>query len=165
MELFDIELFDEDSKGIRLLKKGQKGLAYALFSRFGIVVALLLLQVVVLLGVFRWFAELQVHYAWASALFMIVMVVYMLNSNLNSTAKITWMILFMVLPVFGGLLFWYIKSDLGYRTVRYRMNYLIEETKNIIPQKTGGREESGSGKSRKCGTCLLSETFRLSSGL
>lgn len=44
--------------GLRLLKKGQKGIVHAIFSRFGLVLLLMLLQVGVLWSVFRWFGGL-----------------------------------------------------------------------------------------------------------
>ena len=129
-----MEIFDEESKGIQLLKKGQKGLVYLLFSRLGIIVALLLLQALVLAGVMSWFAEFLLHYMWASALFTVIMFMYLLNSRLNAGAKITWLALFMIVPVFGGLLFWYTQSDIGHRAVKARMNQLLADTKTIIPQ-------------------------------
>ena len=48
--------------GLRLLKKGQKGIVHAIFSRFGLVLLLMLLQVGVLWSVFRWFGGLLPHY-------------------------------------------------------------------------------------------------------
>ena len=47
--------------GIRLLKKGQKGLVHVIFSRFGLVLLLLVLQVGVLFSILRWFGELLPH--------------------------------------------------------------------------------------------------------
>ncbi len=129
-----MELFEEESKGIQLLKKGQKGLVYLLFSRLGLIVVFLLLQALVLASVMNWFAELLLHYVWASALFTVIMFMYLLNSRLNASAKITWLALFMVVPVFGGLLFWYTQSEVGHRAVKAKMNQLLTETKTIIPQ-------------------------------
>lgn len=129
-----MEIFDDDSKGMQLLKKGQKGLVYLLFSRLGIIVVLLVLQILVLASVFGWFAELLPHYVWVSILFSLIMLMYLLNSNMGSSSKITWMVLFMVTPVFGGLLFWYTQSEIGHRAVKARMHQLLTETKAMIPQ-------------------------------
>ena len=52
--------FEDD--GLRLLKKGQKGIVHAIFSRFGLVLVLLLLQVGLLFSIFRWFGNLLPHY-------------------------------------------------------------------------------------------------------
>ena len=48
--------------GIRLLKRGQKGVVHAIFSRFGLVLVLLLLQAFALFSLLQWFGELLPHY-------------------------------------------------------------------------------------------------------
>ena len=44
-----------ENTGIALLKKGQKGLFHALFSRLGLILILLILQIGVLFGMFAKF--------------------------------------------------------------------------------------------------------------
>ena len=44
--------------GIRLLKRGQKGVVHAIFSRFGLVLVLLLLQAFALFSLLQWFGGL-----------------------------------------------------------------------------------------------------------
>ena len=46
----DMKVNETDSAGITLLKKGHRGLIRALFSRLGLIVALLLVQALVLLA-------------------------------------------------------------------------------------------------------------------
>ena len=43
---------DYKNKGITLLKKGQKGMIHAVFSRFGLVLLLLVVQALLLIGAF-----------------------------------------------------------------------------------------------------------------
>lgn len=68
-------------------------------------------------------------------LFTAVMVIYLLNSRINPTAKITWLVVIMLLPIFGVLLFWYTQSDIGHRALKERMDHLILSTKEEISQK------------------------------
>ena len=96
---------DYKDKGMQLLKKGQKGIIHAIFSRFGLVLLLLLIQVFVLFGIFQRFEKFLPHILGGTVLFSFVMVIYLLNSGINPTAKITWLIVIMLLPVFGVLLF------------------------------------------------------------
>ena len=124
----------DGSRGIRLLKKGQKGLIHAVFSRLGLIVLLLALQTAVLFGVFRWFEGFLPHIMGGRALFTAGMVLYLLNSRLDPTAKITWLIFIMLLPVFGSLLFWYTQSNIGHRAVKARLSQLTEQTRESIPQ-------------------------------
>ena len=47
---------DYKNKGLLLLKKGQKGLLHAIFSRFGLFLVLLVVQALILLSIFQWFS-------------------------------------------------------------------------------------------------------------
>ena len=124
---------DYKNRGLRLLKKGQKGMVHAIFSRFGLMLAMLIVQVLFLFSIFQWFEEFIPHYLGGTAVFTLVMVIYLLNSGMNPTAKITWLIV--VMPVFGVLLFLYTRSDLGHRALKKRVNHIISDTKERIPQE------------------------------
>ena len=125
---------DYKSKGLLLLKKGQKGIFHAIFSRFGLMLILLVLQFFILFGIFRWFGEFLPHIFGGTVLFTFIMVVCLLNSAMNPSAKITWLIVIMLVPVFGVLLFAYTQSDIGHRALKQRVNHIITDTKERIPQ-------------------------------
>ena len=121
-------------KGLTLLKKGQKGIIHAIFSRFGLMLCMLIVQALILFSAFQWFEEFLPHIFGGTMLFTFVMVIYLLNSNLNPTSKITWLIVIMLLPVFGVLLFLYTQSDLGHRVLKWRIDQIVTGTKESIPQ-------------------------------
>lgn len=125
---------DYKNKGLRLIKKGQKGIAHAVFSRFGLILLLLFIQVNILFDIFRWFEDFLPHIMGGRVLFTVVVVIYLLNSRINPTAKITWLIVIMLLPVFGVLLFCYTNSNIGHRAVKKWVNDIIAETKTCILQ-------------------------------
>ncbi len=120
--------------GIRLLKKGQKGVMYALFSRVGIMFLLLVLQVFALFSLFNWFRDFLPHVLGGTVLFTVGMVLYLINSPLDPTAKITWLIVIMLVPVFGALLFWYTQSETGHRAVKKRLEDLLAATRDKLVQ-------------------------------
>lgn len=124
-----------EGRGIRLLKKGQKGLIHALFSRFGVILLLFLLQVWILLSVFVWFEDLQPYVSGVTMLFTVVMVLYLLNSRFDPTAKITWLVIIMLMPVFGAFLLWFTKSEVGHRLIKGRVNQIASQARGRIPQK------------------------------
>ena len=121
---------DYKNKGLRLIKKGQKGISHAIFSRFGLILFLLFIQVRFLFDIFLWFEDFLPHVMGGSVLFTFLMVVYLLNSRLNPTAKITWLIVIMLLPVFGVLLFLYTQSNIGHRALKKWVNDVIAESKS-----------------------------------
>ena len=123
-------------KGLRLLKKGQKGIIHAVFSRFGLILLLLVSQILILFSIFQWFEAFLPHIFGGSVLLTFIMVLYLLNSSINPTARITWLIVIMLLPVFGVLLFAYTRSDIGHRALKARIDQIITNTKEGIPQQS-----------------------------
>ena len=125
---------EETNQGLSLLRKGQKGLIHLIFSRLGLICLLLAFHLFLLFSVFRWFAGFLPHIFGGSLLFTAVMVLYLLNSKMDASVKLTWLVLVMLLPVFGALLFWFTQSDIGHRTLKKRMNQLIDDTRDCVPQ-------------------------------
>lgn len=122
------------SAGLRLIKKGKKSLLKVIFSRFWIMSILIVLQFVVLFAGVFWFGEYRQHYDIAKNIFVALMVLYVLNHPMNSNAKITWLVLVMLFPVFGALLFWFTQLEIGHRVQKARLDYLIGSTKTSIQQ-------------------------------
>lgn len=139
---------DYKNKGLILLKKGQKGIIHAIFSRFGLFLLLMAVQVLILFGIFQWFEEFLPHIFGGTILLTFVMVIYLLNSRIDPTAKITWLIVIMLLPVFGVLLYLYTQTDIGHRALKERVDQIITDTKERISQSkevTAHLEEENPG--------------------
>ena len=128
---------DLKESGLHLLKKGQKGLVRALFSRLGLFLLLLVLEALLLLGAFRWFVQLLPHFLGGALLFSVVMVVYLLNTRMDATAKLTWLVIIMGAPVAGAVLFWLVRSDLGHRAEKERVAEMIRLTRDALPPQPG----------------------------
>ena len=131
-----MEIRNDDSQnmGIRLLKKGQNGILHAIFSRIGLFVVLLAAQALFLVSTYLWFREFRPHIISGLAVFTVVMVLYLLNCRLDPTAKITWLVVVMLTPVFGALLYFYTRMDIGHRALKARFSHIIAMTKDSIPQ-------------------------------
>lgn len=121
-------------RGMHLLKKGKKSLARMVFSRTGLITLLLLLQFGLLLGIFAKFQQWIPHVYGLSAVLAGGMVIYLINSRLEPSAKLTWMALVMALPVFGTLFYLYAHLDLGHRMLKGRLSQIYHESRNQIPQ-------------------------------
>lgn len=124
----------EESDGIKLLKKGQNGLIHALFSRLGLMLLLLLLQFSIIIVIFFKFEEYIPHFTVISTVISIIIVLCLLNNKMDPTAKITWLILMLVIPVFGVFFYWYIQSDFGHRALKQRFTGILKMTNDKIPQ-------------------------------
>lgn len=126
----------EDSKetGLRLLENGKQGIFRMIFSRSGLILVLLAVQVLFLFSIFHWFEAFLPHIYGGVIIFTIFMVLYLLNSSMDPTAKITWLVVAMLLPVFGALLFLYTQKNIGHRTLRDRYEQLNREKETSLQQ-------------------------------
>jgi len=120
--------------GLQLIEKGKKSILRVIFSRFWIMSLLIILQFVVLFMILFQYGEYRQHYDIIKNIFVALMVLYVLNNEMNSNAKITWLVLVMLFPVFGALLFWFTQLELGHRMQKARLDYLIGSTKTSIQQ-------------------------------
>ena len=129
--------------GIRLLRKGQKGLIHAIFSRFGLVLVLLVLQFGALFSLMRWFSGLLPHYLGGTLLVTAAMMVYLLNQDMNNSVRIPWLVVTALAPVLGVLLFCYTKEDVGHRMLKKRLLELEGQTRSQLPQDQKGGQGAG----------------------
>ena len=129
-----MDMNNEEHKGITLLKKGHKGLLHIVFSRIGLILLLLVLQVLLVGVAFYKFGE---YLPWFYALVLVlggVMVLYLLNNRMDPSVKVTWLIVFMLMPIVGVLLFWYTQSNLGHRALRERVDNILAVTRENLTQ-------------------------------
>ena len=126
----------DDSKemGLRLLKKGKQGILRMIFSRSGVILVLLAIQVLFLFSIFHWFEAFLPHIYGGVVIFTVFMVLYLLNSSMDPTAKITWLVVVMLLPVSGALLFLYTQKNIGHRALQKRYAELNTETSHTLQQ-------------------------------
>ena len=101
-----------------LVQKSKYGLRRAIFSRTGLVALLFLLQAGLLVSVMVWFQEWQAHVMGGSVILTMGAVLVVLNSDLDPTAKLTWMVVMTVVPVFGAIFYWYTRRDVGHRLLK-----------------------------------------------
>ena len=126
---------NNESTGLLLLKKGQKGLVHALFSRLGLFVLMLLLEVALLVTMFQALGRFLPLFYGGTTIFVVIMVVYLLNTEIDPTAKITWLVFIMLFHVFGAMLFWFTQSEVGHRALKFRIEELIRMSKDTLGQE------------------------------
>ncbi len=123
-----------ENTGLYLLKKGKKGLVSMVFSRLGLILVLFLIQTFFLLCAFWWFSEFLPYIMGSTVVFTIIMIIYLFNCDFESEVKLTWLMVIMLVPVFGAIFLLYTRMDIGHRVIKERLGYMIEETKESIPQ-------------------------------
>lgn len=120
-------------KELHLLEKSKRGVWRVIFGRTGIVLLLLVLQVLFLLELPN---IIHIHFPlvleFISGVFSVVVGVYVLNTDADSSVKLTWLTIIMLLPVFGSLLYAYIANDFGHWAIKKWMGEIIRNTADCI---------------------------------
>ena len=125
---------DMQKMGMRLLKKGRIGMVRLVFSRIGLLALLLLLQVALVLTAFMLCQQYVPHLIVLQSIFVVVMVLYLINSDFDPSAKITWLVFIMIVPVFGTLFLLYTRMDVGHRALRDRVDNILTATRENLTQ-------------------------------
>lgn len=107
---------------IGIVMKKLKGLLKIIFGRTTIVVLLLLIQIIILLITSDWLADYTVFVYGAFTMLSGAVLIYIINEDQNASFKMAWIIPVLVIPVFGTLLFLFVKLQLGTKFIKKSMD-------------------------------------------
>ncbi|SEW23987.1 cardiolipin synthase [[Clostridium] fimetarium] len=93
-----------------------------IFGRTTIVVLLLLIQIVILFVTFNWLADYTVFIYGAFTLLSGAVLIYIINDDQNASFKMAWIIPVLVIPVFGTLLYLFMKFQFGTKFIKRSMD-------------------------------------------
>lgn len=120
-------------EGTHFQQRSRHGILSFLFGRTTIILVLLLIQFILLIGLFARWQNFTYAYG-GSFLLSIIMAVYLMNRPMNSSSRETWLLLVLLVPVVGTMLYLYVESDLGHRLVRSRLEQIEKNTAHLLPQ-------------------------------
>ena len=122
---------------ILLLKKSKHGILRIIFGRTGIIILLLTVQLLLLFSVFRFLQGVIPYLLGTLIVFTIIMVIHLINSDHNTNVKLSWIILIMLIPGFGGLLYIFIQRDFGHRALKRLLKRIIKESEVEFVKQEG----------------------------
>ncbi|MBQ8603636.1 MAG: cardiolipin synthase [Oscillospiraceae bacterium] len=126
---------NNNEKVLSLIDKGKKGLMGLLFSRLGLIVLLLLIKICFWISLLVYFKDYSPYYFIVNAVLSVGISFFIINSNIDPTSKITWLMLISAMPLFGSAFFCYTRSDLGFRALKYQFGKIMRDTNNAITQQ------------------------------
>ncbi|MBP1536483.1 MAG: cardiolipin synthase [Ruminococcus sp.] len=118
---------------VRLIPRRKGGLKRLLFSRAGFFIILILVQVMLVAVIYEYFMKVELL-ALFQGVFLILMLIYLFNTDMDSSAKLTWCGLFMFIPVPTALLLLFTQLDVGHRKEKKRLSELVGESKKLVMQ-------------------------------
>ena len=119
----------------KLVKRGKKRLVDIVFGRTGVVVLLLALQAFFIFALFRYLERYMAHLFGGLVVLTAVMMIYVLNAGGSPSSKLSWCVLIAVVPVFGTLLYFFIRTDLGHRMEQQRIQEVLDASAIYVPDQ------------------------------
>ena len=120
----------------KLVKQGKRGIIHIISGRTGIVILLLLIQALCMFVFFHLLQRYVIHLFGGLVIFTAVMMIYVLNASGSPSAKLSWCVIIAVVPVFGALLYFYIRMDLGHRVEQRRIQHVIDQSAVHVPDQS-----------------------------
>lgn len=124
---------EKKDEELRLLKKDFK-LGSVIFSWTGIILVFFVIGILLLLIAMNWFAEWLSGIAAGALVFDLVILVGLINSDMDSTGKITWALVISAIPVLGALFYLYTRLDIGSRKIKKMLSSQTTELREVLKE-------------------------------
>ena len=118
-----------------LKKKGKRGALHFLFGRTFIVLTLLVAQLALLFAAVLPLGERIAYVYGGMTVLSVLLAMHLANQAGDPTAKLTWVVLIMAVPMVGIPLYLLVRLDVGHRMIHRRLDDLTRETARFIPQQ------------------------------
>ena len=115
----------------KIVRKTSRTLKFML-SRKAAVILLLLVQAAILIISFSLLKDYYKIINLTLTLLGIVLLCYIINTDMNPAYKIAWIIPLLILPVFTTMLYVFLKAQVGIQLLRKTHRKIIEDTKPLI---------------------------------
>ena len=144
---------EQEENVVRLAKPVKKGLLRLVFSRFFVIVLLIVLQILLVIGVYGYLSDKLPHFMIALRIFSAIMIIYLFNCEMDSSAKLTWMLLIAVVPITGTAFLLFTQANFGHKKIKEAVEKQIQKSRPFLDQPENVLEKvehDGSGTDDLC---------------
>lgn len=131
-ELRSILDFNKEQGRILMLEKGKKGFQRMIFGRSLFILLCTLAQFALFLSFFTVLKDYLSILLGSYYVFVILILMVIINRNMNPAMKVPWILVCMLLPVVGGMLYLYVELDFSNRIFSSRVEELIKQTQHYV---------------------------------
>ena len=144
---------DNEEKIVSLAKPVKKGILRLVFSRFFLIALLLVFQIAIMVMAYLWFRDKLPALLYVQSIFIFVMVVYLFNCSMDSSAKLTWIFIISILPLAGAAMLLFTQTNVGHRMETKLVRKQIDDTRHKLEKQRRvlkAVEHDGSGTDDLC---------------
>lgn len=132
-----------------------------IFSRTMLMMVLIVVQFAYIIARMYALAEHIPVLLGGELLIVAVVMAIILNSRENPSVKLSWCFLVGIFPIFGSIVYFVIRFDLGYRVLQKRITLVEEDGRKYIPKQDGVLKEL---KQKDAQTYHMAQYLRKNSG-
>ncbi|MBP3746657.1 MAG: cardiolipin synthase [Ruminococcus sp.] len=123
---------NQENDIIKLLPKRKKGILRIVFSRLFVFLLLIVIQFILTIMVLTWLDQHYKAVVMFEGILKITMIFYLFNCNMDSSAKLSWLLIIAVFSVTGSMLLWYTRREFGNNIVRKKSAEFVKTTRGMI---------------------------------
>ena len=123
-----------EERVVSLYPKKKKGFLQILFSRTAFAALAVVLQVALYILIILLFSKYAAWFTAAMYLFSFILMFYLINSRMDSTAKMTWIFFMGIFPVGAALFYFFTRKSFGHRKLKEGVEKQIAVSKNVLSQ-------------------------------
>ncbi|MCD7766849.1 MAG: phospholipase D-like domain-containing protein [Lachnospiraceae bacterium] len=118
----------------RSVDKGRRGMHHVIFGRTGVLMFFLLAEIFLLFLVLHFVAQYIYLFFGGHMIFAFLVLLLIINHEEHPAFQLAWASLVLLFPIFGGLLYLYLKLQPGMRVLSGRMQEVDCECRDLLPQ-------------------------------
>ena len=124
----------KEPKMPKVAKVAKKGLFKIIFSRTGIMLTLILIQLGIFIAIPYYLSAYATYIYGAFRAISLVVLIHIINSKGNPAFKMTWTLWVLVFPAAGSLFYLFVQFQIGTRYLKTRLAELRIETDPYMQQ-------------------------------
>lgn len=103
------------------VERGKSGITHIIFGRTGVIILLLLLQLGIIFGSYTYFAGKMYFIDSILRILAVFLIIYLVNCRANPAIKMVWMMIIMLFPVFGTLMYLFVETQISVKWINARL--------------------------------------------
>lgn len=122
----------EEKSALHLLDKRFSGIRQLFFSRMTLAIGLLIVNFLLMIGIYLRFQEYFLPYFGGSSLLAVFMVLWIINRPMDPSIRTTWIIVVVSMPVLGSFLYLFSGLNLGHRLMNRQIRRSITDSQKAL---------------------------------
>lgn len=128
----------EEKSALHLLDKKFSGIRQLFFSRMTLAIVLLIMNFLIMIGIYLRFQKYFLPYFGGSSLIAVIMVLFILNRPMEPSVRTAWIIVVVSMPVLGTFLYLFTSLNLGHRLMNRQIRRSISTSQTVFSTDSVG---------------------------